>query len=151
MVAEVTTGDHSEGADPGQRARLRPAQRVLASAIANPLAFGAAGQVDVSRKDVARLSVTPITVTVADVPAGIVARGAAALVGLLPVTAWAAPQRPCVIVAAFSPRVAQVVEVSGIEIHDTSLSMDRTIATVRHRILGDNLVTIVRGLSLIHI
>ena len=41
--------------------------------------------------------------------------------------------------------IARVVEVSRIEIHGTPLSMDRTIATFGTRILGDKLVTIVRG------
>jgi hypothetical protein len=62
-------------------------------------------------------------VAFARVPAGIVAGRAAALVGLLPVTSWAASQRPRVVLAAFSPPlVARVVEISGIEIHDAPLS-----------------------------
>ena len=114
--------------------------------VADPLAFGSTRQVDVTCEHVPRLPVTPMIVAVAGVPASIVAGGAAALVGLLPVISWAAPQRPRVIVATFSLRlVARVVEVSGIEIHDTPLSMDRTIATFGTRIPGDKLVTIVRG------
>ncbi|MBM4194675.1 MAG: hypothetical protein FJ202_09905 [Gemmatimonadetes bacterium] len=33
VVREITTGDHSEGSDGGQRSRLRAAQRVLAVAV----------------------------------------------------------------------------------------------------------------------
>ena len=117
VVAEVTTGDHSEGADGRERARLGAAQGVLAIAVANQLALGSTRQVDVTRERVARLTVTLSIVAVAGVPAGIVSGGAAVLVGLLPVAARTASERPRVIVATFCPRlVARVVEVSGIEI-----------------------------------
>jgi hypothetical protein len=38
VVAEITTGDHSERADGRERSRFRAAQRVLAIAIVNQLA-----------------------------------------------------------------------------------------------------------------
>src|SRR5262249_25495517 len=42
VVAEITTGDHSEGTDGRQRPRFRAAERVLAIPVANDLALEAA-------------------------------------------------------------------------------------------------------------
>ena len=54
-VARVAGGHDAEGADHRERARLGAAQRDVAFADPNPLALGAAGQVEIRREDIARI------------------------------------------------------------------------------------------------
>jgi hypothetical protein len=69
MVSQVTTGDHSERADGGQRARLGTTKGVLAVAVEHPLALRSSRQADVTREGVARpcVQLAPVVVTIAAV------------------------------------------------------------------------------------
>ena len=100
VVSEVTTGDHSKGANGRQRARFRAAQGVLAVAVANDLPLQSARQVDVPRERVARLPIALTTVAVALRPACIITPIAAVLVRGLPVVSWTAAERPRIVVIA---------------------------------------------------
>jgi len=82
MVAEVTTGDHSKRADRGQRARLRPPQRVFAVAVAHELAFRSARQVQMSGEHLTRVGVARASFAITLRPAGIVSNITAALGGV---------------------------------------------------------------------
>src|SRR5207244_925165 len=71
VISEITTGHHSEGADSCERARLRAAQGVLATAVANDLALASARQIQIPRE-----GLTWIVVALTLGPALIVARTA---------------------------------------------------------------------------
>jgi hypothetical protein len=72
VVAEITTGDHSERANGRERSRFGAAQRVLAIAIVNQLAVASAWQVNVAHERVPDLGIAFARVAVAVGPAGIV-------------------------------------------------------------------------------
>jgi len=55
LIPEITTGDHSEGADGRDRTRLRAAQGVLAITIANDFAIEATGQIQAAGERLARV------------------------------------------------------------------------------------------------
>jgi hypothetical protein len=80
VVAKITTGDHSERTDGGQRARLGAAQRGLAVPVPNHLAVQSARQVQASREWLARVGGARALVTLALSPASLVASITAALV-----------------------------------------------------------------------
>ena len=60
-VAEVLAWDNSEGADGGQRATLRAAQRVLAITVEHPFAFGSTRQVELAQEHVSRIAAVTLT------------------------------------------------------------------------------------------
>ncbi|MCA1586257.1 MAG: hypothetical protein LC791_16290 [Acidobacteria bacterium] len=72
VVAEITTGDHSERANGRERSRFRAAQGVLAISIVHQLAIASAWQVNVPRERVPDLGLAFARVAVAVGPAGIV-------------------------------------------------------------------------------
>jgi hypothetical protein len=72
MVAEITTGDHPEGADGRQRTRFGASQRVLAVAVAHEFALLATRQVEVARERLAWVQGTCTRLTVALRPSRIV-------------------------------------------------------------------------------
>src|SRR6266511_1519719 len=82
MVSEITTGDHSEGADGRQRPRLRAAQRVFAIAVAHEFPFESARQVEITRKRLPGIEGAISRLTVALGPARVLARIAAVLAGV---------------------------------------------------------------------
>jgi hypothetical protein len=57
VVAQITTGDHSERADGRERSWFRAAQRVLAIAVADDLALVSTRQVQIARGRVTRIAV----------------------------------------------------------------------------------------------
>ena len=57
-VSEISTGDHSEGADGRERARLRATQGVFAITIANEFALETTWQIQVTRDASARPPLT---------------------------------------------------------------------------------------------
>jgi hypothetical protein len=67
MVAEVTTGDHSERAHGGQRARLGAAEAVLTIAIVHDLSVSPARQMNVAAERVPRLAVAILRVPIVKV------------------------------------------------------------------------------------
>src|SRR5256885_17225907 len=60
-VAEVLGWDNSEGADGGQRAALRAAQRVLAIAVEYAFALGSPRQVELAQEHVSRVRTVALT------------------------------------------------------------------------------------------
>ncbi|HKW03262.1 MAG TPA: hypothetical protein VJN96_25780 [Vicinamibacterales bacterium] len=60
-VAEVLGRDNSEGADGGQGATLRTAQRVLTIAVEDAFALGSARQVELSQEHVTRVRTVALT------------------------------------------------------------------------------------------
>ena len=70
MVAEITTGGHSERANNRERSRFGAAQRVLAISIVHQLAIAFAWQVNVARERVPDLRIAFARVPVAVGPAG---------------------------------------------------------------------------------
>jgi hypothetical protein len=64
-VPEVTTGDHSKGADSGERARLGATKRVFEIAVANELALRSAREVYLPRERVMRSTIWISSVAVA--------------------------------------------------------------------------------------
>jgi hypothetical protein len=73
LVPEITTGDHLKHSDGRERSRLRTAQGVLAIAVAYEFAFRAAGEIQVPRERLARVTRTVRSVVLAIRPARIVA------------------------------------------------------------------------------
>jgi hypothetical protein len=71
VVAEVTTGDHSERANGRQRSRFGATQRVLAISIVHQLAIASAWQAKVARERVPDLAIAFACVPVAVGPTGI--------------------------------------------------------------------------------
>jgi hypothetical protein len=115
VVSEITTGDHSKGANGRERAGLRAAQGVLAIAVAHDLAFQSARQVEVTREHFTRveaaLVIAPIAVTfqpsrivILTVP--LVAFG---VLTSRSVRTRTAPKRERVIVIAIAPIVVSTV------------------------------------------
>ena len=109
-VAEITTGDHSEGADGGQGARLRTAKRVLAIAVTHQLAIGAARQVQLTREDFTRVVVAQPFVAVTFRRASILAT-AIIVMGLAGIPATASERRAVVVAIA---RQRESIFVTGI-------------------------------------
>jgi hypothetical protein len=72
VVAEITTGDHSERANGRERARFRAAQCVLAVSIVDQLAIASARQVNVACERIPDLGIAFARVAVAVGPVGIV-------------------------------------------------------------------------------
>jgi hypothetical protein len=72
VVAEITTGDHSERANGRERSRFGAAQRVLAISIVHQLALWPARQVNMSAERVPDLAVAFSIVAISVGPAGIV-------------------------------------------------------------------------------
>jgi hypothetical protein len=71
VVAEITTGDHSERANGRERSRFGGAQRVLAISIVHQLAIASAWQVKMARERVPDLGIAFACVPVAVGPTGI--------------------------------------------------------------------------------
>lgn len=82
MVPEITTGDHSERSDRGQRPRLGATQHVLAIAVPHQLALQAARQVQVMREHLAWIGIARPFVPFTLWPARIVASITAVLCGM---------------------------------------------------------------------
>ncbi len=72
VVAEITTGDHSERANGRERSRFGAAQRVLALAVMNQFAIWSTWQVNVAGECIRDFAITFSIVAVALGPAGIV-------------------------------------------------------------------------------
>ncbi len=93
VVSEVTTGDHSKGADGRERPRFGAAKCVFAVTIANDLPLRATRQMNMSRE---RISWAPIALPIAVRPARIVVPIASVVFrfGVLPIVPWTAAERP---------------------------------------------------------
>jgi hypothetical protein len=72
VVAEITTGDHSERANGCERPRFGAAQRVLAISIVNELALWSARQVNMSAECIRDLAIAFSIVSISASPAAIV-------------------------------------------------------------------------------
>jgi hypothetical protein len=72
VVAEITTGDHTECANGRERSRLGAAQRVLAISIVHQFAVASAWQANVARERVPDLGIAVPRVAVAVGPPRIV-------------------------------------------------------------------------------
>src|SRR5262245_56346278 len=116
MVAEVTTGDHSKGADGRERLRFRATERVLAIPVANDLALQSARQIQVARKGLTR-----VVATVPFGPAVVLAGVPAVVVGIARVPGPAARMARIIVAIARigfgQSLVVTRVVVAGIEIH----------------------------------
>src|SRR5437868_10808357 len=110
-VSEISTGDHSEGADGRERARLRATKGAFAITIANEFALETTWQIQVTRENF-----TWIVVALALGPARIIARVWAVMFRLARV-ARAATELPRVVIAAVTiarlrlPQVVIVIEI----------------------------------------
>jgi len=63
-VSEISTGDHSEGADGRERAALGSAERVLAISIVHNVSVVTAGQVEMAREHIARIQLAWFVISV---------------------------------------------------------------------------------------
>lgn len=112
VVAQITTGDHSKRANRRERSRFRPAEGVLAIAVANQLALWSTRQAQVACKRVPGLPIGLTTVAIAVRPTRIVVAASPVLIRPLPFVARTASERPCVIIIAVArarPRLAPVL------------------------------------------
>jgi hypothetical protein len=103
VVSKVTTGDHSKGADGGQRARFRAAEHVLAIAVTNQLSLESTRQVEMPREWVAGLAIALAGVAVACAPARIRRAVAAAVFRALPLVPWTPTERPRIVLTPVVP------------------------------------------------
>ena len=93
VVPEITTGDHSKGADGRERARFGAAQGVFAIAVVNDLALRSARQAHVSGECIPA-SRSRSRSSRSRSPSGDRDRDPAVLVRALPFVSWTASERP---------------------------------------------------------
>jgi hypothetical protein len=97
VVAEVTTGDHSECANGRERSRFGAPQGVLAIAVANEFALWSPRQVDMTRECVSDFAIAFSVVALALGPAGIVIAVSPVPIRPLRVVTGTAAERPFVV------------------------------------------------------
>jgi hypothetical protein len=106
VVSEVTTGDHSEGSDGGQVARLGATQGVDAVAVSNTLALGTAREIDMSRELVVSFAGTLRSLAIPLRPSRVLTIARVLVAALTVVLASTAAERSRIVIVAVTRTTA---------------------------------------------